>query len=67
MEDYARDDMKTQRSLKFNRYFYDNLMPIWIRRGLCFQSKNEISDKLMRNDFNAISFVTYGGTRLPRM
>lgn len=28
-------------------------MPIYAR--IYFQSKNEISDKLMRNDFNAIS------------
>lgn len=28
-------------------------MPIYA--GTCFQSKNEISDKLMRNDFNVIS------------
>lgn len=57
--------MKTQRagtSLKFNRYFYDNLMAIYARA--CFQSKNEISDKLMRNDFNAISSVTPDGTVL---
>lgn len=63
MEDNVHDDMKTQRagtSLKFNRYSYDNLMAIYARA--CFQSKNEISDKLMRNDFNAISSVTPDGT-----